>query len=54
MKTIKDIQVLKGVRVLVRADFNVPVKNGVVVDDFRIRKIIPTLEYLKKAGARII
>lgn len=39
---------------LLRADFNVPVKNGAVVDDFRIRKILPTLEYLKKAGARTI
>jgi 3-phosphoglycerate kinase len=54
MKTIKDIQVLKGVRVLLRADFNVPVQNGVVVDDFRIRKILPTLAYLKEKGARTI
>ncbi len=54
MKTIKDIEVLKGVRVLLRADFNVPVKNGAVVDDFRIRKILPTLAYLKEKGARVI
>jgi 3-phosphoglycerate kinase len=54
MKTIKDIQVLKGVKVLLRADFNVPVQNGVVVDDFRIRKILPTLLYLREKGARVI
>jgi 3-phosphoglycerate kinase len=54
MKTIRDIQVLKGVRMLVRVDFNVPVQNGIVVDDFRIRKILPTLAYLKEKGARVI
>ncbi len=54
MKTIKDIEVLKGVKVLVRVDYNVPVAHGVVVDDFRIRKSLKTISFLKDKGARII
>ncbi len=54
MKTLKDIQYLKGVKVLVRVDFNVPIKNGVVVDDFRIRAALPTIKYLKDGGASVI
>ena len=54
MHTLRDVKVLKGVKVLMRVDFNVPVENGVVVDDFRIRKILPTLTYLKEKGARTI
>jgi 3-phosphoglycerate kinase len=54
MKTIRDIENFKGVKALVRVDFNVPVVNGAVVDDFRIRKILPTLQYLRERGAKSI
>ena len=54
MKTIKDIEFLEGVKVLVRVDFNVPIKNGTVVEDFRIKSAIPTIEYLQSKGAKVI
>jgi len=54
MKTLTDIPHLEGVKVLVRVDFNVPIKNDVVVDDFRIRAALPTITYLKDKGASVI
>lgn len=52
-KTIEDIDV-KGKRTLVRVDFNVPVKNGKVTNDKRLRATLGTLLYLVEKGARIV
>ena len=54
MKSIRDIPHFEGVKILVRADFNVPIKNGAVADDFRIRAALPTIDFLREKGAKII
>jgi phosphoglycerate kinase len=54
MKSIKEIENVSGKRILLRVDFNVPIRDGKILDDFRIRKSIPTIEYLHKKGAIII
>lgn len=52
-KTIEDIQV-KGKKVLVRCDFNVPLKDGVITDENRLVGAMPTIKYLVENGAKVI
>ena len=52
-KTLKDLDV-KGKKVLVRVDFNVPIKDGVITNDNRITAALPTLEYILENGGRVI
>ena len=52
-KTVKDIEV-KGKKVLVRCDFNVPMKDGVITDENRIIGALPTIKYLMEQGAKVV
>lgn len=54
MRTIETLGDLRGKRVLVRSDFNVPIKDGEITDDGRIRAALPTLNKLVDEGARIL
>ena len=51
--TVKDVEV-KGKRCLVRVDFNVPMKDGVITDENRINGALPTIKYLMENGAKVI
>jgi phosphoglycerate kinase len=51
--SVKDLKDLKGKKVLVRCDFNVPMKDGVITDENRIIGALPTIKYLLEKGARV-
>ena len=52
-KTIRDVQLTNKV-VLIRVDFNVPMKNGVITDQNRIVQALPTINYALEQGAKVI
>ena len=52
-KTVKDLE-LSGKKVLVRADFNVPMKDGKITNDNRIQAALPTLDYILEQGGKVI
>ena len=54
MRDIRKIKNLRGKKILLRVDLNVPVKNGRIEDEFRINKALPTIKFLKKNGAKVI
>ncbi len=54
LKSIRDIENLSGKKVLLRADLNVPILDGKVIDETRITRITPTIEFLRSKGAIII
>lgn len=54
IKSLKEANISKGARVLVRVDFNVPCSADAVLNDYRIRRALPTLELLSSLGARTV
>jgi phosphoglycerate kinase len=52
--TLDDLGDVSGKRVLVRTDFNVPIENGTITDDFRIRAALPTISWLVDRGASVV
>ena len=51
---LEDLPPLEGKRVLLRADFNVPIQDGRITDDFRIRAALPTITWLQERGATVV
>lgn len=53
-KALRNLESVQGKRVFVRVDFNVPMENGTITDDIRIKESLPTINYLVENGAKVI
>lgn len=54
MRTIRDIPVFQNIPILVRTALNVPVENGRVANEYRLRRALPTINYLRERGAKVV
>ncbi|MHB8913583.1 MAG: phosphoglycerate kinase, partial [Minisyncoccota bacterium] len=54
MRTVRDIPVLQNIPVLLRTAMNVPIENGRVMNDYRLRRDLPTIRFLSERGARVV
>ena len=54
MRSVRDIKVFENIPILVRAALNVPVENGKVANDYRLRRALPTIRFLAERGARVV
>ena len=54
MRTIRDIAVFENIPILVRAALNVPTQEGRVMNDYRLRRAVPTIQYLRERGAKVV
>lgn len=54
MRSVRAIPVLESIPILVRAALNVPLENGMVINDYRLRRALPTITYLAQRGARVV
>ena len=54
MRIVRDIRLFENIPILVRASLNAPVENGRVTNDYRLRRALPTIKYLRERGARVV
>ncbi len=54
MRTVRDIQLFENIPILVRAALNVPLENGRVTNDYRLRRALSTIRYLSERGAKVV
>ena len=54
MRTVRDIRLFENVPMLVRAALNVPIENGRVTNDYRLRRALPTIQYLRERSAKVV
>ncbi len=54
MRSVRDIRLFENIPILVRTALNVPIENGKVVNDYRLRRALPTIRFLSERGAKVI